>query len=129
MADHAVSDIVTLRVERLRRWLPQLVNAVAAIGGLTPAELVAPGRTGWPVRLRAAIAIAAVDVMHKKWAEIGRALGGRNHGSIITAYHHGQKRLQSDPEFRQLTDRVVAIARAIAGEQLTDGRDEQEPLP
>ncbi|MBN8844817.1 MAG: hypothetical protein J0H88_16370 [Sphingomonadales bacterium] len=113
-----LTDVVIIRADRFKHWLPQLVDAVAAIGGITPEQLVAPGKMGWAVRLRAAFTIAAVDVMEKKWAEIARAMGGRNHGSMINAYAYAQRRMETDPEFRQLVNLVLAIARAIVGQQV-----------
>ena len=106
--------------------MPQLVAAVAQIGGIDLARLIGPGRTGWPVTLRAAIIIAAVDVMKKGWNEIGRALGGRNHASIITAYRTAQRRLVVDGEFRRLVVQVLAIARAIVGTEPAMPRIERE---
>lgn len=115
MADHAVSDAVTIRVDRFQRWLPQLVNAVASIGGMTTTELVAPGRVGWNVRLRAAIILAAVDVFGKGPTEIGRALGGRNHGAIIHAYQAAKRLMERDVEFQRIAQLADATAREIAG--------------
>ncbi len=118
MAHDAVTAVVTIRAERFNRWLPQLVAAVAEVGGMDAAQLVAPGRTAWPVTLRAAIVLAAIDVMGKKYADVARALGGRNHGSIINAYDCARRRLDIDAEFRQLATLVLAIARAIAGKEV-----------
>lgn len=118
MAHDAVTDVVTIRADRFKRWLPQLIAAVAEIGGMDPVELVGPHRAGWSVTLRAAIVLAAIDVMDKQRAEIGRALGGRNHSTIMNAYDHARRRMGDDAEFRQLATLILAIARAIAGTEV-----------
>jgi hypothetical protein len=114
MADHAISDTVTIRVDRFRRWLPQLVAATAEIGCMDVTELVAPCRIGWNVKLRGAIILAAVDVFGKSWSEIGRALGGRNHATMSHAYKTAERLAQHDAEFRKLSQLILAVAREIA---------------
>jgi hypothetical protein len=114
MADHAISDAVTIRVDRFRHWLPQLVAATAEIGGMDTTELVAPCRIGWNVKLRAAVILAAVDVFGKSWSEIGRALGGRNHATMIHAYKAAERLAEHDAEFRKLSTLIFAVAREIA---------------
>lgn len=114
MADHAIDGIVTIRVDRFRRWLPQLVTATAEIGGIDANELVAPGRIGWKVKLRSAIILAAVDVFGKSWSEIGRALGGRNHGTMIDAYKAATRLAEHVAEFRKLSQLIQSVAREIA---------------
>lgn len=114
MADHAIDGVVTVRVERFRQWVPQLVDAVARIGGIDTATLIAPGRAGLPVTLRAAIVLAAHDVLGKGWSDIGRALH-RTHGGVQRTYARARHRLTGDHEFQQLARRVFLIAHAIAG--------------
>ena len=126
MRESALSDIVTIRIDRFKRWLPRLINAVAEIGGVDPAALVGPGRTGWPVLLRAALTLAAVDVMEKSLAEVGRQLGGRDHTTIICAYKKAQKKMATDAEFRQLAALILAVARTIAGKDTAPPEIEPE---
>lgn len=121
MADHAIDGVVTIHIDRFRQWVPQLVEGVARIGGIDAAKLIAPGNAGLPVTLRAAIVLAAYDVLGKGWADIGRALR-RSHGGMQRTYARAAQRLGHDPEFQQLARRVFAIAHAIAG-------TEPEPAP
>lgn len=114
MADHAIEGVVTIHVDRFRQWVPQLVDAVARIGGIDTATLIAPGCAGLPVTLRAAIVLAAHDVLGKGWSDIGRALH-RTHGGASRTYVRAQHRLAGDREFQQLMRRVFRIAHAIAG--------------
>lgn len=112
----AEPQIVTLRVNRFARWMPQLIAAVAAIGGIE-AEAVERGfeRERWAGKLRAATVIAAADEMGRSWAGIGRALGDRHYATIISIYRYGQKRMRRDDEFRSLVWQARLAARAIAG--------------
>lgn len=126
MREAPVTEAITIRVHRFRRWMPQLVAAVAEIGGIEPATLIGPGRVGWPQTLRAAIVLAAVDVFEKSWSDIGRDLGGRHHGGVQHAYECARKRLETDGEFRQLVPLVLAIARAIMNAETTAADVEPE---
>lgn len=129
MAVPAMTDIVTIRVDRFRRWLPQLVAATAAIGGVEPAALVAPGRTGWNVTLRYAIILAAVDVFGKGWSEIARALGGRNHGAMLHGYRAAQRLATRDAEFQKLALLVRSVAHTIANGAPSRIDTQPEPGP
>lgn len=118
--------IVTIRVDRFRLWLPQLVHAIAMVGDVTPEALAGPVRTRILVMLRQACAFAARDGMAKSYAEIGHALGGRDHSTLTHAYQRAQERIRADGEFRQLATVALAIARTIATGELTVAEVEPE---
>lgn len=115
MAVAPVTETVTIRVERFRRWLPQLIAATAAVGETTPEAMLGPSRRMWLVELRRAYAVAARDVMHKSWPQISRALGRGEHTGTRFSYFVAHEQVKTDPEFRHLVDLVLAIAREIAG--------------
>lgn len=92
------------------------MRAVAEMGCIEPEQLIAEKRKrGWPGMLRYALILAATDILEKSQAEIGRALGGRNHGTIAVVYKYAQARYAEDAEFRKVADQVALIASAMVG--------------
>lgn len=126
MAVAPVTESVTIRVERFRRHLPQLIAALAALGDTTPEALLGPSRAMWLVELRRAYAIAARDVMQKSWPQIARALGRGEHTGTRHSYVVGREQMTNDPEFCRLAGLALAIAREIAGRPQPDLHIEPE---
>lgn len=114
MAHHAIVETVTIRVDRFKPWLPQLVNATAAVGGVAPEALVGPSRCKPLVRLRQAYALAARDVLEKSFPQIARAMGRADHTSLWHSYENGREHFAKDPEFNQLASVLLGIAREIS---------------
>lgn len=121
MADHAIDGVVTIHIDRFRQWVPQLIDAIARIGGVDTTTLLAPGRAGLPATLRAAVILAAYDVLGKGWSDIGRSLR-RSHGGVQRCYARARQRLGHDREFQQLARRAFGIAHVIAGTEPDQAR-------
>jgi chromosomal replication initiation ATPase DnaA len=119
MSAPQLNDVIVLRIDRFKHWLPQLVRAVAQIGDTAPEKLVGPSKAPSLVTLRHAFMVAAREEMAKSYPLIGRALGGRDHSTVQYGYRTARKRCESDPEFRQLVGVVRSVARAIAQRELT----------
>lgn len=113
MADHAISDTITIRVRPFQWWLPQIVRAVAAVGGIAPEVLMGPTQAKRIVTLRQIYALAARDVAQKSFQEISRGLGRRDHTSCRLSYLNARERFAEDAEFRQIATVVLDIARMI----------------
>jgi chromosomal replication initiation ATPase DnaA len=119
MSGPPLTDVITLRVDRFKHWLPQLVNAVAQIGDTAPERLIGPSKAPSLVTLRHAFMVAAREEMAKSYPLIGRTLGGRDHSTVQYGYRAARQRCESDPEFRQLVGVVRSVARVIAHRELT----------
>lgn len=113
MADHAIVDTITIRVRPFQWWLPQLVAAVAEIGGAAPEVLRGPTQTKRIVTLRQLYALAARDVMRKSFQEISRGLGRLDHTTSRQSYLNARERFAEDAEFRQIATVILDIARVI----------------
>lgn len=123
-----MSNIVTIRIDRFNRHLPQLVSAIATVGDVTLQALASRSQDKWLVALRQAIAIAAHEVLDKAYNEIARELGRRDSKTVWFACSRARSRCDTDSEFRQLVDVTRAIARAIAGRE-PPGPDIEPELP
>lgn len=126
MSGLALSDVITLRVDRFKWWLPQLLQAVAQIGDVTPEALAGPSRSGPFVTLRQAFAVAAREEMGKSFPQISRAMGRCDHTTALQAHRFGLKRCERDAEFRQLVGVVRGVARTIARGELAIAEIEPE---
>lgn len=123
-----MSNIVSIRIDRFNRHLPQLVSAIATVGDVSLQALASRSQDNWLVALRQAIAIAAHDVLGKSYHDIACELGERDRKTLWLASNRARSRCDTDSEFRQLVDVTRAIARAIAGRDLS-GPDVEPELP
>lgn len=92
----------------------QLVDAIvrdaAYLMGLQHYDIISGTRTGALVRARFAVAWTATNAHGCSTARVGRALGDRDHSTIINALRKAEKWRKSDPSFRYLTDRLLEAA-------------------
>ena len=92
------------------RMIDRMVTFVCFAGGLRPSELLSRSREKRLSRGRFAIMWAARELMPSLYSfeRIGESLGGLDHTSVL----HGRRRAvqlrESDAEFRQLTDALIA---------------------
>jgi chromosomal replication initiation ATPase DnaA len=93
-----------------------IIQATAFQMGLRPADLIGAGRAARFVRARFAVAWVAQTVCGHSLKRIGRALGGRDHTTIINAVARAEQLLLVDPAFRLLTQRLADAARRAAME-------------
>jgi chromosomal replication initiation ATPase DnaA len=86
----------------------EIVARVAYETGLTRAEIVgnACGRPHY--RARCAVAMLARTLSGKSSVQIGRALGDRDHSSILRALRRAEAFRETDPAFRRLLASVTA---------------------
>lgn len=104
----------------------QLIPPVLAIlldlsrqEGAQVSDIVAARRGSF--RLRAAAAWAARQSAGLSFPEIGRALGGRHHSTVMHGFCRAEEMRDLDPTFLALTDRLAARSR----ERLTANGDTQ----
>lgn len=90
------------------RHPPETINAACAVFGFTRAELISDHRGAGVVRARWAVMLA----MHRRGystPRIGRALGNRDHTTVMHGLQRGKLIEARDPEFARL---CVAVASA-----------------
>lgn len=94
-----------------------IVDDAAHRLGLGVREIVAPYRDASCAHARFAVAWAARRAIEAcSLPRIGRALGGRDHTTILHALRRADALREADPDFRRLTDRLLAAAKARAGQ-------------
>jgi len=113
--DPAASAALNLMVAHMakRIWrvrnvrVATIVEQVAFDTGMTVAEIVGPSRARSCFRPRAAVCWLAVKLGVNSTTGIGRALGNRDHSTVIDACRRAEEFRQRDPAFRRLTDRLL----------------------
>lgn len=121
-------------------WLPvrPLVRRAALMARIPACAIEGKGRQRELIRVRQAVVLVALDLSARSTPEIGRAIGGRDHSTVINLRDGGIERYRREPEFRELVralrchaladpwgrqvDRVWAahvrqLSRALAAEQ------------
>jgi hypothetical protein len=105
---------ITITIYPFRRWLPQLVDATAAICEVRVGDIARRGVGDRNVkRARAALVFAARERLVRSWPLIAASVGCKNHTSAISLHQTAQRWRAADPEFRQLSDLVAAVADQI----------------
>lgn len=107
--------LLALRVRTFKDFL----KAAAKIFDVPVTEILGPGRTAEIVRARHAAAYVARTVIKKSFPSIGRALGGRDHTTILHAFKSVQKKIdeQTDPQFLAHLAQLNLIARKMFSEK------------
>lgn len=80
----------------------QIVERAAAITGMTEERITGPRRDRASAWVRQAVAYAASRNGPPKLSAIGRALGGRDHSTILYSIEQAEKRLPIDRAFSDL---------------------------
>lgn len=105
---------VTITIYPFRRWLPQLVDATAAVCEVRATDIASRGSRDRALkRARAALVFAARERLARSWPLIAASVGSKNHTSAISLYQTAKRWRATDPEFCQLSDLVAAIADQI----------------
>lgn len=75
-----------------RSSLPAVIHHVAADTGVTPAQIVGPSRLRPHVRARQEVMRVAHRVMGLSLPVIGKALGGRDHTTVLAGVLAAERR-------------------------------------
>lgn len=111
------ADLET-RVERIERRLGLLrsrytVSSIVALVGMEFAvearAIIGLPRTAPVCRARFAVCWLAQEALHLPLATIGEKIGGRDHSSILNAVWRAEDLREADAEFREVTDRLLAV--------------------
>lgn len=113
------SELAMLRVEAYRRAgipmpstierLSRLVELAAVAFNVTPTALRGNSRAKQFVRARWAVMWVATNVHGFGSSEIGRALGHKDHSTVLYGVHQADALRGTDEDYRQLTDHLFAI--------------------
>lgn len=95
---------------RRRLSLEQIIEGTARALQLALEDLVGKGRTKELSQARQWAIYLAREETQASWPEIGGALGGRNHSTVLYSYNKVAEQIAIDPQVRQKVD---AIRRQI----------------
>lgn len=104
-----------------------IVNAVSAATGLLPIEIVAHRRNSASVQAREIVCYLARRLTVASYPKIGRALGGRDHTTIMDADERCRARIAAEPEFALLVEVVERTVTALH-ERLPPIFAERDPI-
>ena len=102
-----------------------LIAIAARLSNISPADIVGPYRFGHIVRVRQAVAHVAVGQGVHSTPQIGRAIGGRDHTTIIHANRKAKINAARDPEYAHFIQRIKDEA-AVAEPFLRDWGEQFE---
>lgn len=104
----ATSAIIGDGLPARRDGLHAIIAEVAWHMGLARSAITSPCRKAEFVRARAAIVWIALRLGTRSLNQIGRALGGRDHSTVRSAWTKAEEELRPrDPAFRRMTDRLL----------------------
>lgn len=87
-----------------------ILSDAAFLTGRGVRELTGDGKDAPTARVRQAVYWAAREATGRSLPVIGRAMGGRDHTTILSGIRRAEKRRMEDPHFRILTERLLAAA-------------------
>lgn len=96
--------------------LQPLIVRAAEHYGLSPKAVLANRRQTSIVRARWAVAWAAQHATEYSYPRIGRALGGRDHTTVMHGVRRAEEIRARDSAFRALTDELASMADINPGE-------------
>lgn len=109
--------------------LCDVMNVTAAVTGVAVSMLVGPSRNFSYVRARHIAARVAFEQGRWSLTQIGRALGGRDHSTILYAVHAMMARAEADQLLTSQLEAVrTGVARIAAGEMRWRQPDAVQPL-
>ncbi|PTS73821.1 hypothetical protein DBR17_17890 [Sphingomonas sp. HMWF008] len=91
-----------------RVLLGDVVDWVAFETGLPVDELIGRSRLASYVHARDAVVWIGYCAMKRSLAQVGATLGGRDHCTMSTSRDRAERRIESDPAFRGLIDKLLA---------------------
>ncbi len=103
-------DEFEVRWARHTGLFAQLLRDAERLTNVSVREISGRSRHVHIVRARFAVVWAARKGLGKSAPEIGRLLDDRDHTSIIHAERAARDRRERDPEFRDLTDKLVCLS-------------------
>jgi chromosomal replication initiation ATPase DnaA len=117
---HAIeSELKLIRVEAYRRagiplpienkQIGRVVEFAAVAFAVSDGAILGPTRAARVVRARDAIAWVADQAFGTSSVAIGRALGERDHSTVLAALRRAQQWREADDDYREITDRLLAM--------------------
>ena len=109
--------------------LPRIIAITAEVFNTTYRDMTDPPRFAYLARARKAYAYVARTLTARSSPQIGKALGGRDHSTIMEAYRKAEILVETDPEFlakvRTIMDRLTyAAARHVTADRIViSGRE------
>lgn len=98
--------------------MAEIVIAVSFETGVSTARIQGESRSMDVFRARAAVCWLARALTGKSLQQIGIALGGRDHTTILSAHRRSTALIARDPAFRMLTTRLYAHFRGIIDQEI-----------
>ena len=97
-------------------WVQRLAATVADEWGVSGFELVSARRTEILIRPRFTLIWLMKNVSPMSLPQIGRLVGNRDHTTVIYALRRVEEWRKKDEVMRDITDRMLVIARRIHAE-------------
>ena len=104
------------QVNRYRMIVPavgELVDFIADEFSISATEIYARRRLAEPTAARDIVAWLARHLTGYSLPQIGRALGGRDHSTIISAVKRVEEAREKDPAYRRMTDELRTRAETF----------------
>ena len=100
---------------RLQRvLLGDVVDWVAFEMGVVKGEIIGRSRLTRYVRARDAVVWIGCHALHRTLTQVGSTLGGRDHTTIHVSRDRAERRIESDPAFRGLIDKLLVRLTEVA---------------
>lgn len=91
------------------RQIGRIVEFASVAFGVSDGAILGPTRSGRACRARFAIAWVAREAFGLSTPAIGRALGDRDHSTVLNAQRRCEEIREQDEDYRELTDRLLAL--------------------
>lgn len=96
---------------RATQPIARVIEKVAFNTGVHVRDITGRDRTPSCIRPRVAACWLAMELQLGSTTMIGRAIGGRDHSTILHAHRRAAQMRGTDPAFRMLTDRLLTELR------------------
>lgn len=113
------SELAVLRVDAYRRagiplpsenkQIGRIVRFAGVAFSVAEGSILGPSRSARLCRARFAIAWVAHQAFGLSSVVIGRALGDRDHSTVLSAIRRAEEWRAGDEDYRQITDRLLAL--------------------
>ncbi len=110
-------EVIDLSDRPLAGQVSRMLSLAAYRTGFSPADIKGDGRSRELCRARWAIMWAARKVTGHSTAVIGRALGSRDHTTVLSGLKRAASLREIHPPFRELTDVLVAAFNPVSTEE------------
>ena len=85
----------------------EIIERVAYETGLSVTEIIGPRKNARLMRARWAVSLLAKRLTTKSAVQIGRAMGGRDHSTILVQMKRGEEMLDHDPALSIMVSRIA----------------------